>query len=376
MSQPPDVHPMKWAEIDHAALRDNAAAFKAAMGAGVELIAMVKAEAYGHGAVEAVRAFSEGGATRFGVALPGEALQLRRAGVTDPVLVTGWAHPDAHQAMVEAGVELTIPDPASVHAVLAAAERAGRPARVHLKVDTGMNRQGVRPDDVPAVLAQLQAAAPHLQLAGVFTHFADADGADPAPTERQHEAFLPVVAAVRDVHPEVLVHASNSAAALRFPHMRHDAVRPGIALYGYLPPHCPPVELRPAMTVRAVVTHIKTVPAGETVGYGRTWRAERDTRVATVAAGYADGLHRAQSNRGAVIAAGVRCPIVGIVSMDQATVDISAADGVEVGDAVIIVGGRGAQRLGADEVAAVEGTISYEVLCAVSARVPRRAATQ
>lgn len=364
---------MKWAEIDHAALRDNAAAFKAAMGGRVELIAMVKADAYGHGVVDAVRAFREGGATRFGVAIPGEALELRRAGITEPLLIAGWAHPDAHQAMIEAGVELTIPDPASVHTVLAAAERAGRPARVHLKVDSGMNRQGIRPEDLPAVLGQLQAAAPHLQLAGLFTHFADADGPDPAPTERQHETFLPVVEAVRDVHPEVLVHCANSAAALRFPHMRHDAVRPGIALYGYSPPHCPPIELAPAMTVKAVVTHVKTVRAGETVGYGRTWRAERDTGVATIAAGYADGLHRAQSNKGAVIAGGVRCPIVGVVSMDQATVDISAADGVEVGDAVIIVGGRGAQRLGADEVAAVEGTISYEVLCAVSARVPRRA---
>jgi len=374
MTQPPDIHPMKWAEIDHAALRDNAATFARAMGGGVELMAMVKADGYGHGVVEAVRAFREGGATRFGVALPGEALELRRAGINDPVLVAGWAHPAAHRALIEAGVELTIPDPASVHTVLAAAEQAGKPAQVHLKVDTGMNRQGIRPEDLPAVLGQLQAAAPHLRLAGLFTHFADADGADPAPTERQHEAFLPVVEAVRGVHPEALVHCANSAAALRFPQMRHDAVRPGIALYGYAPPHCPPIELTPAMTVQAVVTHVKTVRAGETVGYGRTWRAERDTRVATIAAGYADGLHRAQSNRGAVIAGGVRCPIVGVVSMDQATVDISAADGVEVGDAVIIVGGRGAQRLGADEVAAVEGTISYEVLCAVSARVPRRPA--
>ena len=304
--------------------------------------------------------------------MPGEALELRREGVDAPLLVVGWAHPDAHQAMVEAGVELTIPDAASVQAVSAAAQRAGQPARVHLKVDTGMNRQGVRPEDVPQVLAQITATRPHLALEGVFTHFADADGADAATTERQHERFLPVVQAVKDLHPDALVHCSNSAAALRFPHMRHDAVRPGIALYGYLPPNCPPLDVRPAMTVYAVVTHVKTVRRGETVGYGCTWTAPKDTRVATIAAGYADGLHRAQSNRGTVLVDGVRCPIVGVVSMDQATLDVSAVDGVEVGDAVIIVGGRGAQRLGADEVAAVEGTISYEVLCAVSARVPRR----
>ena len=373
MTQPPDIHPMKWAEIDHAALRDNAAAFAAAMGGRVGVMAMVKADGYGHGVVTAVRAFRDGGATSFGVALPGEALELRRAGVDAPLLVVGWAHPDSHQAMVEAGVDLTVADTASVDPISAAAERAGRPARVHLKLDTGMNRQGIRPDEVPPVLARLTAAHPHVELAGLFTHFADADGPDAAVTERQHELFLPAVDAVRDRHPGVVVHCANSAAALRFPHMRHDAVRPGIALYGYAPPNCPPIAVRPAMTVCAVVTHVKTVRAGETVGYGCTWQAPRDTRVATVAAGYADGVHRAQSNRGAVLVGGVRCPVVGTVSMDQVTVDVSAADGVEVGDAVIIVGGRGAQRLGADEVAAVEGTISYEVLCAVSARVPRRA---
>jgi alanine racemase len=371
---PPDVHPMKWAEIDHAALRDNAAAFARAMGPGVELMAMVKADGYGHGVVAAVRAFAEGGASRLGVALPGEALELRRAGVDAPLLVVGWAHPGALQAMVEADVELTIPDRASLSAVRAAAERAGRPARVHLKVDTGMNRQGVRPEEVPPLLAHIASAGASVRLAGVFTHFADADGADPGATERQHQRFVPVVEAVREAHAGALVHCANSAAALRFPHMRHDAVRPGIALYGYVPPNCPPLDVRPAMTVSAVVTAVRTVRAGETVGYGCTWTARRDTRVATVAAGYADGLHRAQSNRGVVLGGGVRCPIVGVVSMDQATIDVSAADGVEVGDAVIIVGGRGAQRLGADEVAAVEGTISYEVLCAISARVPRRAA--
>jgi alanine racemase len=373
MTQPADVHPMKWAEVDLAALRDNAATFAAAMGPGAELMAMVKADAYGHGALTAVDAFREAGAGWFGVALPGEALELRRAGVDAPILVAGWAHPDTHQALVEAGVDLTLPDPASLHALVSAAHRAGRPARVHLKVDTGMNRQGVRPDDVPPLLSQLAAAHPHVHLAGLFTHFADADGADPAVTERQHQRFLPVLDAVRDLHPEVVVHCANSAAALRFPHMRHDMVRPGIALYGYPPANCPPLPLTPAMTVYAVVTHLKTVRAGETVGYGCTWTAPRDTRVATIAAGYADGVHRAQSNRGAVLAGGVRCPIVGTVSMDQLTADVSATDGVEVGDAVIIVGGRGEQRLGADEVAAVEGTISYEVLCAVSARVPRRA---
>jgi len=373
MTQPPDVHPMKWAEISLPALRHNAAAVQRAVGPGVRVMAMVKADAYGHGVLDAARAFVEGGATWLGVAIPGEALELRRAGIEVPILVVGWAHPEAHETLIRHGVDLTIPDPASVTAVRAAAERAGRPARVHLKVDTGMNRQGVRPEEVHAVLGHITNATAELHLAGVFTHFADADGDDPERTEQQHARFLPAVEAARDVHGDVLVHCANSAAALRFPHMRHGAVRPGIALYGYLPAHCTGVDLRPAMTVRAVVSHLKTVRRGERVGYGGTWTAPADTRVATVAAGYADGVHRAQANRGVVLAGGVRCPIVGAVSMDQVTVDVSAADGVRVGDAVIILGGRGGERLGADEVAAAEGTISYEVLCAVSARVPRRA---
>jgi alanine racemase len=243
---------------------------------------------------------------------------------------------------------------------------------VHLKVDTGMNRQGVRSHEVLAALGHIRQAAPKVELAGVFTHFADADGADPGVTERQHERFLPAVEAASELAAGVLVHCCNSAAALRFPHMRHGAVRPGIALYGYLPPNSGGVAVQPAMTVRAVVSHVKTVPAGESVGYGCTWTAARDTRVATVAAGYADGVHRAQSNRGSVLVHGVRCPIVGTVSMDQVTVDVSQADGVAVGDDVIILGGQGGQRLGADEVAVAGDTIAYEVLCAVSARVPRR----
>ena len=373
MTLPPGigVHPMKWAEVNLAALRRNAGTFRRAMGEGVEVMAMVKAGAYGHGGPPAARALLTGGATWLGVALPGEALELRQAGIDAPILVVGWSHPDTHEALIRAGVDVTLADAAGADAVLAAARRAGQPARVHLKTETGMNRQGLPADEVPAVLARIAAEPRWLRLAGVFTHFADADGADPGPTERQHERFLPLAAAAREIEPDVAVHCANSAAALRFAHTRHGLVRPGIALYGYLPPHCPPLDVEPAMTVRALVTQVKTVRAGESVGYGRTWTATADTRVATVAAGYADGLHRAQSNRGNLLVHGVRCPILGRVSMDQVSIDVSVAGDVTAGQSVIIVGGSGGDRLGADEVAAVEHTISYEVLCAVSARVPR-----
>ncbi|HZS15413.1 MAG TPA: alanine racemase [Candidatus Dormibacteraeota bacterium] len=368
MTPPADVHPMKWAEVDLGALRRNLAAVRDAVGDGPQIMAMVKAQAYGHGGVPAARALLDGGATWLGVALPGEALELRRAGIDAPILVVGASPPEAHQAMIEAGVDVTVSDAAGLDPMIAAAGRAARRARVQLKLETGMHRQGIPPAALPEVLARLGANLRHLELTGVFTHLADADGADPAHAEEQHARFLPAVAQVAALAPEALAHCASSAAALRFPHMRHRLVRPGIALYGYAPANCPPVALRPAMTVRALVTHVHTVPRGEYVGYGCTWRAERDTPVATVAAGYADGVQRAQSNRGTVVLGGTRCPIVGRVSMDQVTVDVSALGSVSPGDVATLVG----PGIPADDVAAAGGTISYEVLCAVSGRVPRR----
>jgi alanine racemase len=342
---------MKWAEVDLGALRHNAAAFRREMGEGVQVMAMVKAGAYGHGGPRAAEALLDGGATWLGVALPGEALELRQAGVEAPILVVGWSHPDTHPAMVDAGVDITISDPAGVDAVGAAVRDHSRPARVQVKVETGMYRQGVDAASLPAVLARIAEADPRLQLTGVFTHLADADGADPTHAEQQHRRFVQAVEVARRFAPDALVHAANSAAALRFPHMRHDMVRPGIAL-----------------TVQALVTHVHTVPTGEWVGYGCTWRAPRDTLVATIAAGYADGVHRAQSNRGSAVLHGARCPILGRVSMDQVTVDITAVPQTKPGDVATLVG----PELPADEVAAIEDTISYEVLCAISGRVPRR----
>ena len=364
---------MKWAEVDVGALRANAAAIRAHVGPRPGIIAMVKANGYGHGAVLAARAFLEGGATALGVSSPEEAIQLREAGLEAPILAVGWTHPSTHPELLGAGIELAVFDPAQVAGLAAAAGAAGRPAAVHLKVDTGMNRLGAPLDQAEAVLAAVAGSAPRLRLAGVFTHFADADGIDPGFTEVQHRRFLGVVEAARRVDPGVLVHCANSAATLRFAPMHHDAVRPGIALYGYPPPGAAGVvPLRPALTVIATVTQVRTVGPGETVGYGRTWSPDRPSRVATLAFGYADGLQRSHSNRGCVLIHGARCPIVGRISMDQAGVDVSAVEAeVRAGDPAVVVGGQEGAWLGADEVGAAAGTISYEVLCGISARVPR-----
>jgi alanine racemase len=360
---------MRWAEVDASAIRDNAAAIVGALGGGVALMAMVKAGAYGHGAVLAATAACAGGAGWLGVSSPEEALELREAGVTAEILTVGWTHPARLADLIAAGVHITVWEPDQVTA--AAEAGGGRPARLHFKIDSGMGRLGSAPGAVPALVAAVERAGRHVEPVGAFTHFADADAADTAHALGQDRAFLEAVRPLRRRWPGLLLHAANSAATLRLPGTRHDMVRCGIALYGYPPATAGgSLPLRPAMAFKSLVTQVKTVHPGQSVGYGRTWVAQRDTRVATVAAGYADGVHRAQSNRGIVLIGG-RCPVIGRISMDHLTADVSAVDSVRAGDEVVIFGRQGGEWLGADEVAEAGGTISYEILCAVSSRVPR-----
>ncbi len=360
----------RWADVDAAAIRHNLGLIRRTVGEGVAIMAMVKAAGYGHGAALAAAAALDGGATWLGVSSAEEALQLRAEGFSVPLLVVGAAHPAHLGALVAAGVQVTVWDPEQVAAVAGAAGH-GLPARIHLKVDSGMGRLGALPEAVPALARAVERAGPRVEPVAAFTHFADAE-ADPDFTLRQDRVFVEAVAGLRRRWPGLLLHAANSAAALGLPETRHDLVRCGIAIYGYAPAGLPAAaELRPAMSLRARVTQVKTVRPGQSVGYGRTWVAERDTRVAAIAAGYADGVQRAQSNRGSVLVGGCRCPIIGRISMDQLTADVSPVDEVRPGDEAVLFGRQGDLWLGADEVAAAGGTISYEVLCAVSSRVPR-----
>ena len=368
--EPPRRQQMRWAEVDAAAIRDNAAAIRAVLGGGVALMAMVKAGAYGHGAVAAAAAACAGGARWLGVSSPDEALELHAHGLGAEILTVGWTPPGRLADLISAGVHITVWD---ADQVAAAAEAAGtRPARLHFKIDSGMGRLGSAPGSVPELVRAVDRAGRRVEPVGAFTHFADADAADTAHTLEQDRIFLEAVQPLRLRWPGLLLHAANSAATLRLPETRHDMVRCGIALYGY-----PPVtatttlSLRPAMSFKALVTQVKTVRPGQSVGYGRTWVAERDTRVATVAAGYADGVHRSQSNRGMVLIGGRRCPVIGRISMDHLTADVSAVDGIGPADEAVLFGRQGGEWLGADQVAEAAGTISYEVLCSVSSRVPR-----
>ena len=368
---PAAAHGTKWAEVDVAALRDNTAALRRWVGEESSVMAMVKANGYGHGALHAARAALAGGAGWLGVSSTTEALELRQAGIGARILNCGWTMPSEMGAACANGIDIAVFSPADVGAARQAARSARGPLRVHWKIDTGMGRLGTRIDDVAVMRDALLSARGDVEVAGIFTHFASADEASIDFTAAQHRRFLTVVSPLRERFPGALLHCANSAAALRLRDTHHDIIRPGIALYGYPPAHCAGVvDVRPALHVRALVTLVKEVGPGDSVGYGREWIAPRRTRVATVAAGYADGVDRRNGNRGAVIAGGVVCPMIGRISMDQLSIDVSGA-AVQAGDAVTLMGAGDGQSIDAAAVAERIGTISYEVLCAVSLRVPR-----
>ena len=361
---------MRWAEIDVAALRDNAAQIKAALAPSVQLLAMVKSNGYGHGAITASLAALAGGATWLGVYTPQEALALRRAGFTERLLVAGWTPRDIVGALVADDVDITVFDAAGVHVVNSEADARRARARVHVKIDSGLGRLGARPAGLPELVAAL-GTADRVDVAGVFTHFADPER-DPDFTTEQHRRFLAAADELARVAPDALLHACGSAAILAFPEMHHDLVRLGIALYGYAPVELlGAVQLRPCMTVLARIAQVKDVDAGETVGYNRTWTASATRRIATVAIGYGQGIPRALSNRGSLMIARHRCPIVGIVNMDQVTVDVTDVHGVDVGDVAMFFGVHEGVQVGADEVASELGTIPHELICGIAEEVPR-----
>jgi alanine racemase len=362
---------LRWAEVNVAALRRNAAAFRQYLPDSTRLLVMVKSNGYGHGAEIAARAAVEGGADWLGVYAPDEALALRAAGFNVPILIVGWSAPSLHRELIEQKVDITVFDTASIGMLSANAAAVGQRARVHVKVDTGLGRLGVREEQLADVQMVLEREQKHLDVCGLFTHFAVAES-DAEFTREQHGRFLESVDVLRPVMPEALLHTSGSAAILNFPEMHHDMVRLGIAYYGYAPAGAATsLDLRIAMTVLARIAQVKTVAAGDSVGYGRTWRASSRRCIATVAIGYGQGLPRALSNRGTIVVHGAMCPIVGTVSMDQVTVDVSDVAGVREGTEAMYFGVHDAAKLGADAVASAVNTIPHEILCAVADWVPR-----
>jgi alanine racemase len=357
--------------VDVLALEDNTRALKGLAEERCLLMAMVKANGYGHGMLTAARAALAGGADWLGVSSTAEGLQLRDAGLDVPILNVGWTPTGDIGVAARAEIDITVFSQDAIDAVSTAGRQLGRPVRVHWKLDTGMGRLGTPPSLV-AELSKALRLASHVAVSGLFTHFASSDTAELEATHRQHQRFAELLAEARPQFTGILGHCANSAALLRLRESHHDMTRPGIALYGYAPPNCEGVvPLRPALTFKTMISQIKRVPRGETVGYGRTWTAPADSMVATLAAGYADGLDRRNGNNGQVLVNNVLCPIIGRVSMDQSAADVSAVDGVVPGTEVTLLGPSTLGRVDAAALAHRIGTIPNEVLCGISARVPR-----
>lgn len=362
-----------WAEVDLGAIRANVRTLHAI--AGTELCAVVKAGGYGHGAVPVAHAALAAGATWLAVAQVPEAVQLRGSGIAAPILLLAEPRVDELDDAVSASVHLTVCRAEVVDAAREAAERAGVELPVHLKVDTGMHRIGAPPEEA-VVLARSVVDAPGLDLHGVWTHCAVADEPDDPYTARQLDLFDDVLErlAAEGIEPPVR-HAANSAAAIAHPESRFDLVRCGIAIYGVAPSTtlADAAPLVPAMRFHSEVSFVKPLARGERVSYGLTYEAPRDTIVATVPVGYADGVRRSLGSLGQeVLVGGRRCPIAGTVTMDQILVDVGPDAEVRVGDEVVLLGAQGSERITPEEWAARLGTIGYEIVCGVGPRVERR----
>ncbi|MCU0558739.1 MAG: alanine racemase [Desulfobacterales bacterium] len=379
--------PLIWAEIDIDAIAHNVSELRRITHPNARLMAVVKANGYGHGAVEVARTALASGAAWLGVARLPEAVLLREAGLGAPILVFGYTPPQAAGRLAEFDLRQSVYSLAAAEAYSAAAAAQGKRIRVHLKVDTGMGRLGM----VPAALsgkasgngvgqefireAAAIARLPGLEAEGIFTHFAAADSADISYAERQLALFGEVLSALRAAGLEfALRHAANSAALIALPDSHLDLVRPGIALYGLAPSDevdLTGISLQPAMALKTRIIHLKSVPAGTCISYGMTYRTPSPTLIATIPAGYADGYRRLFSSKGEMLVGGRRTPVVGRVCMDLTMLDVGALPNVQLEDEVVIFGKQGNEFISADDLARALGTINYEITCDLTARVPR-----
>lgn len=338
-----------------------------------KMMAVVKADGYGHGAVPVARTALASGADWLAVATVEEGMNLRKAGIQAPILILGYVAPSQAEALVTYELRPAIWDLTLGRVLSREAAALGRRAPVHLKVDTGMGRVGV-PPEAALETARALAALPGIEVEGVFTHLAVADEPENPFTEVQLTAFRNVVEQLRAAGlPVPLAHVCNSAGLMLHPADHHEMVRAGIALYG-LPPNPAvswPVDLRPALTWRTEVAMVKTLPPGSSISYGRTYRTQGREQIATLPVGYADGYSRLLSNKGMVLIHGHRCPVVGRVCMDQMMVRVPSDVAVQPGDEAVLIGEQGGERITATDLAEWIGTINYEVLCGISKRVPR-----
>ena len=376
-----------WTEVDLGAVADNVRALKGLLQPGCRLMAVVKADGYGHGASEVARTALENGASHLGVARLAEGIDLRRAGIGAPILIFGYTHPEDVPHLLRYDLTQALYSPATAEAYSQRAAAGGGTLPVHIKIDTGMGRLGLLPERLKRpgkgagsesrLVEKIDSIArlPSLAIVGIFTHFAAADSVDKAYSHRQLDIFLSTLQQLESsgIGPG-LRHAANSAAVMELPESHLDMVRPGISIYGLYP--SPEIDkdrirLSPAMALKTRIIHLKRVPAGFKVSYGMTYTTTRPTTIATVPVGYADGYSRGLSSKGHMLVGGAKVPVVGRVCMDLTMLDVGGVGGVEPGDEVVVFGRQGAEQISADEVAAAIGTINYEIVSSLTARVPR-----
>jgi alanine racemase len=359
-----------WAEVDLAAIAHNVEGMKSLLDPGVELCAVVKADAYGHGAAPVAERALAAGAKRLAVAIVSEAVELREAGFGAPILVFGCAGRERARDMARLDLAATVYSLDEGRALSEAALSLGKRTKVHLKIDTGMARVGVAWEEAPAMALALS-RMPGIELEGAYSHFASADSPDLSFAREQLARFMDALSRIEALGIRVpLRHMANSAAAIALPESRLDMVRPGIILYGLKPSPgmAIPFEPRPAMSLKARVSMVKALGSGVSVGYGRGFFTERPSLVATIPIGYADGWPRRLAGRASVALAGRRAPIVGRICMDQFMVDATGLADARAGDEAVLFGAGGPSI---DEVAEALGSINYEVVCGVGKRIPR-----
>ncbi|MCJ7855516.1 alanine racemase [Lachnospiraceae bacterium NSJ-143] len=362
------------AEIDLDAADFNIKSILKRIDGRADVIGTIKADAYGHGALEIAKVLMENGVSMFSVAMLDEAVNLRKNGIDKPVLILGVTPPDYAEEAVKYGLIQTVPDYATAESISKAAVRLGKKAAVHIKIDTGMGRIGFKPDTEAVDEIERISKLDGIDIEGIFTHFCTSDEKDKSFTVLQRERFVKTVAALeeRGIHIP-LKHTAASAGIMDFDDLFFNAVRPGIILYGCYPSAevmKDRLPLKPVMSLKTYAMFIKEIEEGDTVGYGRTYKAEEKRKIATIPAGYADGYNRLLSNRGRVLINGRSAPIRGRICMDQCMADITGIEAAQW-DEVVLLGRQGNEEITADEIAEKIGTISYEVLCMVAKRVPR-----
>lgn len=339
-----------------------------------KLMAIIKTDAYGHGAVRSAKALDEIGVYAFGVATPGEALELRRAEIKNPILILGYVFEEYFDRMIENDIDLALFDLNTAKLLNSHAEKLGKKARVHIKADTGMGRIGFQPCDESAEIIKEIAALNNIEIDGMFTHFACADSKDKASVNRQIERFTNFVAKVKSEGVSLpIVHCYNSASIVDFDKPLFDMVRCGIITYGLEPSDevsKTNIKLQKVMSIKSHVAYVKKVGAGFTVSYGSTYVTDKETEIATIPVGYGDGYPRTLSNKGMVLIGGHFAKIIGRVCMDQFMVDVTGL-GISRGDEVILMGSDGENSITAEEIGDLSGRFNYELVCDINKRVPR-----